>query len=126
MFFSTQTRLLFDQREKNKKFQVADTLSIQQTSDWIATVSLGNSTRPHAALRIALEMEPDAIFLLSDGEFRDDTLSWLRTVTTRNRRSGQKTSPIHTIGLFSNSGLSALSEVAQRTGGQFRQIRSPF
>ncbi len=72
---------------------------------------------------MALRLKPDAIFLLSDGEFRDGTLEALRR-KNRNRRdsAGQKNAVIHTIAFKSMAGAMLLRQIAAENGGTFNFI----
>ncbi len=126
IFFSDKTSFLFNQSPGKTEFQTPEQETLKKTQRWILSQDLGKSTRPQAALYTAVHMQPDAIFLLSDGEFRDNSLLWIRQLAINASKTDQKIPPIHSIGLFSDMGLSTLMEVSQLTHGEFRQIRSPF
>jgi hypothetical protein len=124
IFFSDRTEYMFRKGPNEVEFQPNTYESLARTRQWISSIDLGRSTQPLAALRTAVDMEPDAVFLLSDGEFRDSTLTWLRSTINRKTRANELVVPIHAIGLFSQAGLGCLREVASRSGGEFRQVMS--
>ncbi|HYO25429.1 MAG TPA: vWA domain-containing protein [Lacipirellulaceae bacterium] len=73
------------------------------------------------ALLMALEMKPDVIFLMTDGEAKDDLSSAdLRKLTKACRRSKTRINVIHFC--FEERPNSPLSELAKRTQGQFKSI----
>jgi len=94
---------------------------LRQVRSWLRQLDLGPNTLPRGAMELALAMEPDAIFLLSDGEFRDDTLEWLRLVNGY-LDSGQRVIPIHTVSLLSHEGRWTLQTIAAENQGTFVAI----
>lgn len=87
--------------------------------EWLRFVELGPATLGSAAMKIGLDLEPDIMFLLGDGDFQDDTV---REVLTR---ANAKTK-IHTIGLDihprsrADAGFAA---IARAFYGTYRNIR---
>ena len=80
---------------------------------------------PAESVDLALKLKPDAVYLLSDGEFRDNTLSNLRLV---NRVIKEDNIPdvktaIHTIAFQSVEGGPTLRQIAEENGGQFRFVK---
>jgi hypothetical protein len=67
-----------------------------------------------------LELNPDAVFLLSDGELQDDSLLRLRVLN--NRQGPSRQIPIHTIHLFSQEGRFTLQQIAVENGGSFTPV----
>ncbi|MEM9411630.1 MAG: hypothetical protein AAGA30_10985 [Planctomycetota bacterium] len=88
--------------------------------------------RPHSwtfcadAMAQALELEPDGIFLLSDGEFmdRDRVFSVLESNRLQFTDEGtpQPTIPVHTVALGSHKGQFTMQRIAEENGGLFRLI----
>ncbi len=123
MCFDAETKFMFNVRPGRKqKFQTADSGSILRVKRWLGSVQLGGATQPAEALCFALEMEPDAIFLLSDGELQDNTLRILNAV---NGKSSSSKTPIHTIHLFSEQGRETLRQIAAENNGSFTPITPP-
>jgi hypothetical protein len=101
--------------------------------DWMATIPTMPNTDPTDALRIAVEMSPDAIFLLSDGEFAERSRT-LRYLTAHNRELNKDSSSssrftpkvtIHTIAFWENVGEKTMRLIARTNGGDFRFIPPP-
>jgi hypothetical protein len=89
----------------------ADLLSKDQLNAWLRLIEPDGGTDPRGALALALALRPDAIFLLSDGEFPDGTAE---AVARKNPRR----IPIHCIEL-SGTGGDHLQRIAQDSGGQY-------
>jgi hypothetical protein len=115
---------------------------------WVSGQATGPFTRPKQALAYALQLQPDAVFLLSDGEFMDDSERFLRLYNRpapddeSDRESdveeegseGQRASeppgqrlapraiPIHTICFESKLGLETLQRIAVEHEGTFRFV----
>jgi hypothetical protein len=87
---------------------------------WLSQHRLGPATHPANAMALALKLDPDAIFLLSDGELQDDTLFMLRRMN--NGRSSFGQTPVHTIALMSHYGVATLRLIAGENGGTFNWI----
>ena len=68
---------------------------------------------------VGMLVEPDAIFLLSDGELRDNSLALLRV---KNQKDDKPIVPINTIHLFSNDGKETLETLARENGGSFTAV----
>jgi hypothetical protein len=88
---------------------------------WLATQEpdpAGDST-PWEAMEIALAMNPDAVFLLTDGEFYDpndvnDLEQVIRDAGARAR--------IHSVAFGSGIDIASLERIAARSGGTYRRI----
>lgn len=122
-FFDAVPHLMFNQRPTELQMVPANSNNIIRLRRWMASVSFGDDTRPLAAVRQALALQPDAVFLLSDGEFHDPTLAYFRINDTR-RTEGLLSRPIvvHTIGFKSQVGQATLREIADETGGTYRFV----
>lgn len=103
---------------------------------WIYHVSLTAGTDPRRALALARRMEPDAVFLLSDGEFNRPRIpmsdsAWLDAndeILNLDVQQGvekfYKNVPIHTISFENPFTKKAMSELSQATGGEFRYVKT--
>ncbi|HWB00162.1 MAG TPA: VWA domain-containing protein [Pirellulales bacterium] len=82
--------------------------------NWLKQVELQLGTKGKAAMQIAIDLKPDAIYILGDGAFTDDTASALRSMNT-------KKVPIHTLlfGSKSSKGRDSMEQIAQENGGTF-------
>lgn len=81
---------------------------------WMMNAMSYGGTEPQAALKYALDLHPDAIFVLSDGEFDPYVVS---QVTDINK---DFTIPIHTIGFQSNA--RTLKDLANQNRGKYRFV----
>lgn len=95
--------------------------NIERLIQWIASIQIGPGGSPHRALILALETEPDLIYLLSDGEFSPEVVN---EITRRNQRldgfgDPRRVSVIHTIDYGAVEKNSALRELARLNGGKY-------
>jgi hypothetical protein len=118
--FDIETTFLFNASPNRIKFSVIDTSIVPRVRNWLRSRTLGRDTRPANALQYALELNPDAVFLLSDGELQDESLSMLRMLN--NRQGPSRQIPIHTIHLFSQEGRFTLQQIAMENGGSFTPV----
>ena len=82
----------------------------RQHLEWVVKVQGGGGTDPREALKLALGLKPDVIYLLTDGVFDPKVAA---EVTKLNR---QKVS-IHTFCFGNDSGESLLQETARKNNG---------
>jgi hypothetical protein len=91
----------------------ADIASKGRMMEWLRLIEPDGKTDPRAAIGLALSLRPDAVFLLSDGEFPDGTVE---AVARKNPRK----IPIHCVDLSGGTGGDHLSRIARDSGGQYR------
>ena len=71
-------------------------------------------------MRLALQMKPEAIFLLTDGEFDSSDLAMLRDeITAGNKES---LTQINTIAFASENDVQSLQTIAQENNGIYRRV----
>ncbi len=119
--FDMETTFLFNSHPDRIKFSTMDSSIVPRVRNWLKSRTLGRATMPAEALHFALSMNPDAIFLLSDGELQDDSLLMLRML---NGRQVSRQIPIHTVHLFSEEGRFTLQQIAHENGGSFTPVRN--
>jgi hypothetical protein len=90
----------------------ADSQNKGQLLTWLRMVEPDGGTDPRAALRQALILRPEAIFLLSDGEFPDGTAQ--AVVHFNPHRI-----PIHCVDLSGGAGGDHLRRIARESGGKY-------
>lgn len=118
--FDARTSLLFNQKPDQVDFLAADGSTVQRVERWLRSRELGPATMPARALELALSLQPDAIFFLSDGELHDDSLYRLRWL---NVDDGQRRKvPIHSIHLISQDGRYTSEQIARENAGTFTYI----
>lgn len=124
--FDTTAHPMFNKLPPEGEFLKPTRENIAQLNYWVASIVHGNATMPASAIGIALRLEPDAIFLLSDGEITDATLAELRFYNRFQDSDGDiKVSvPIHTVLLYSDVGYLTLKTIADENDGVFTPVTS--
>lgn len=88
----------------------------ERLQQWLYTVELCLHTRGSDAMKLALSLRPDAIYVLGDGAFTDDTTNQL--TAAHNRRT-----PIFTLGMqVPDKGKSQLTRIAKANNGTYRLV----
>lgn len=119
--FDDKTTCMFNAPASRAKFYENSPETRSRLKHWLATRKLGPGTYPARAMAMALQMHPDAIFLLSDGELRDDTLYILRDINGFSTERRQV--PVHTVHLMSVEGRSTLQTIATENSGTFTPVQ---
>ena len=96
----------------------ADPLVIRRYMEWIFAVRGMDKTDPQAALLMALRLNPDQIYFLTDGDFS------YRCVRSA-REANLNRIPIHTIGFGGKEGEKNLQEIARDSQGTYQFIPEP-
>jgi len=92
--------------------RTADTQAKNLLASWLRLIEPDGGTDPRAAMRQALGMRPDAVFLLSDGAYPDGTVEEI------TRLNGRKV-PIHCIDLTGGLAGNHLKRIAAANGGRY-------
>lgn len=119
--FDDKTTCMFNSPASKAKFYQNDEATRLRLKRWLKSKRLGPGTLPATAMAMALKMHPDAIFLLSDGEIRDDTLFVLRQLNGFSTE--QRQVPIHTVHLMSLEGRQTLQLIATENAGTFTPVQ---
>jgi hypothetical protein len=90
--------------------------NLQTARKWIADVRPVGPTFPGTALKRALELEPDAIYFLSDGIFDAGIVDAVHQANTAKIA-------IHTICFEDRIGERVLQALAAQNGGKYRFVR---
>lgn len=114
IFFNDRTYPLYYPR-RFRKLLPATPLNKERVAQWILQAVPDGGTHPKKAIVLALELEPDAIFFLSDGEFDPETL-----IAVRNHN--EKNISVHTIGFENRQGEPLLEEMARQNRGTYRFV----
>ena len=85
---------------------------------------IGNPTFCAESVAKGLSMNPDAIFLLSDGEFydRENVLYVLGRFKDERRSSNLNPIPVHTVALGSHVGRWTMKRIADENNGVFKLV----
>ncbi len=90
--------------------------NVEEAIHWLFKVEPQGSTNPLPAVLLAAQLKPDAIFLLSDGDFSP-------LVATQISAFQAKALPVHTIGFESRVGERSLKLISDETHGTYRFVR---
>lgn len=114
MFGAPADQKLIPATKENKK----------KISQWLQAAQPFGGTEPGEAMRMALAKKPDAIYFLSDGELRDNTMFNLRfwNKAAKGADGLMRKIPIHTILLGSNSGRLTMKTIAEENNGVFTAV----
>ncbi|MFM8175262.1 MAG: vWA domain-containing protein [Pirellulaceae bacterium] len=101
--------------------------NLERTARWVQRVPIRGGRPPNDALDQAIELSPDAIFLLFDGETKVDVAAHLRQ---SNRvvdllLGEQVKVPIHTLGFYTRQYEASLQKIAEENGGSYQYIPPP-
>ncbi|WP_158222809.1 vWA domain-containing protein [Rhodopirellula sp. MGV] len=118
VFFSSSPVLMFDRPVHDAELVAATSGTKQQFQEWLQRLGPSGNTIPDSSLRLAIDLDPSAIFFLSDGEFQNAT-SAMNIVQNSGRRI-----PIHTIAFEDRRSCRNMLQVAEATGGSYRFIDS--
>ncbi|MEZ6133770.1 MAG: VWA domain-containing protein [Pirellulaceae bacterium] len=116
------------QREPAGSALYANQENVDHARRWIDTIRISKGDPPKDALEYAINLEPDAIYLLTDGDTTSDVTGFLRD---KNRVSDfiggeQVKVPIHAIAFYSPvEGQTLMKKVAQENNGQFIYVPDP-
>jgi hypothetical protein len=92
--------------------RVADALSKDDLIRWLRNIDSDGGTDPREAMAIALGFRPDAIFLLSDGAFPEQTVEAIAKLN-------KVKTPIHCVDLSGGAGGDDLARIAKESGGVY-------
>ncbi len=108
------------------KLVKSDSRSRKKAFKWLVNNRPDSWTFCAEALGKALSLKPDAVFLLSDGEFNDrqDVFFVLDTMNSKERLSPyeEQQIPVHTIALGSHFGRHTMKRIADENSGEFRLV----
>jgi len=126
LFFGHRTRVMFDRPPK--LVRASDT-NRKRLESWITTLYPGMGTDPRYGITHALRLKPDAVFLLSDGEFNGQATNFHQIPgnpkTERIIQRHLKMSiPIHTIAFEDLLNRRRLRNIATMTHGTHKFIGS--
>jgi hypothetical protein len=83
--------------------------------EWVSVIHADGSTDPRGAMNLAFNLEPDMIYLLSDGEFKYPVERDLLKIR-------QRKVVINTISFGTRGGEPVLKTIAERNRGEYRFV----
>jgi hypothetical protein len=90
----------------------ADVQAKNQMLSWLRLIEPDGGTDPRPAMRQALSLRPDAVFLLSDGAFPEGAVDQITKFNVQRI-------PIHTIDLAGGLAGNQLKNIARNNGGRY-------
>ena len=118
IFFDGKSHPMFAPNKAATQPLQATPENVQKYREWLRYVKLGYDTSPCLSIKHAVQLTPDAIFLLSDGEFSDPTAAFLRNNNADESKSDKATRiAVHTICFHSRDGQKMLERIADENGG---------
>ena len=87
-----------------------------KVQNWLSKVVISGGTYAFNAIKMAFKMEPDTMFLLSDGVFSDH----LEVANAFDSIRGQKTTRVHTVSIGQPSNF--LRRIAEFNNGTYQEI----
>jgi hypothetical protein len=100
-----------------KRLVEAQPNQLRQTVAWITGAVPTGFTDPWPGLSMAIRMKPDAIYLLTDGEFSTEVIEKVLLAQPESKKI-----PIHTIAFESQEGEATLQTISRLTGGTYRYV----
>lgn len=128
LLFSSGTLQLFGGSEYLPKPVGATTENKERLEKWLTTSFKGGGTDPREALRIAMRMNPSAIFMLSDGEFNGQEQQKQEQLLGGNAdafsivAAASYKTPIHSIAFEDRRSRENMKRLADMTEGEFRFV----
>lgn len=107
----------------------ATNANINSFAKWMGTVKNELKTNPYEAVKFALSLKPDAIYILSDGKFTDrgQTVRFLEEENVINdpELGYRPRAVVHTIAFWQRDGEEAMQAIAKRHKGTYRFVPQP-
>lgn len=115
------------EREPAERPLYATKENLEHARRWMDTLRIDIGAPPTKALSLAIEKEPDAVYLLTDGVTKVDVAEFLeRENRISDLINGQQVRvPIHTIAFYSLEGQQLLKQIAAENKGQFIYVPDP-
>ncbi len=113
-FFSDRAVPMFSPHPVSEPVKL-DRLTRAKLRRWISNRGSFGGTNPDEALQLALQMKPDVVYLLSDGEFP-------RTALTVAHSANKNGAVIHTIAFGYRGGEPLLKAIAEEHKGRYRFV----
>jgi hypothetical protein len=115
MLFATDAFRPSDQ----EGWQRARRTDIARMRRWLKDQGPSGATNPLPAFAaiFALDVPPDVIFFMTDGQIPEETPEQVARLNSRGRRA-----VIHTIAFGDQSGRAALQRIAEDSGGSYRYV----
>jgi len=111
----------FEGNVNKAQYVAATPENLDLMTRWLNIQVPAGGTLPLPAVKVALELQPDAIFLLSDGELQDDTRGFLFKINVQSKAE-EEIVPIHTVSAGMSMGAQLLEVISTENRGIFQQV----
>ena len=128
ILFSNTTRRMFDDESPAPVTIPATRRNKERIRKWLEGAGVGGGTDPRQALYVAFSIAPDAIFLLSDGDFnqvrkkKDNSFEGNPEAEELVAQLNLSLIPIHTFAYEDPSSKERMENLAQLSGGDYKYI----
>ncbi|MGB7344146.1 MAG: hypothetical protein WBD20_08025 [Pirellulaceae bacterium] len=129
ILFSDRYLQMFNENNMTPHTVNATTENKQRLATWIESAFRGGSTDPRDAVRLALRMNASAIFMLSDGKFRDVKPSNSNSVFRNDNldvfqivQAARMGTPIQSIAFEEPVACENMKRLSVITGGKYRFV----
>ena len=94
--------------------------NIKWAEQWIRNRGVGGGTDPRQALKFTFNLKPDTVWLLTDGQFADESgaLELIR------RSNGTRKARINTLAFRTRLGEELLKQIAEENDGNYRFVQN--
>jgi len=124
VLFSTGMKQMFNEESLLPQPVKATPENKERLKDWLWEDRAFGGTDPRDSLKLAFKMNPDAIFMLSDGEFRDERDGDPLSIDIARRQVNENTPiRINSIALEDDASKANMEELSDVSGGQFRFVK---
>lgn len=126
VLFSTQTRRMFDDGSLIPKSYKATTENKLKLRNWLKTTAVFGGTDPRKSVQIGLKMKPDAMFILSDGEFSSATspeLPETKEIVRQHVEKERVPVKINSIAFEDEMSKRNMLELSRASGGDFKFVK---
>jgi hypothetical protein len=114
-FFSDGTFPMGNPKSPPANLKAASSKNIAECVRWVSNLSASGGTNPLGAMKQAIDLKPDAIFLLTDGDFPEGVVDEIR-------KSNNGSTVINTIAFIEESGGPRLKRIASENRGEYRFV----
>ncbi len=121
ILFDGGVHRMFNHDERESALFPATSENKLRFRQWLTTARLGPDTFPFLAVRNAWALRPDAIYLLSDGDFKDSSQAFLRKFNRPCDHFGnpQHCVAVHTIAFHKRTGEPVMRRIAAENAGRY-------
>lgn len=126
LLYNNRTSVMLNAKTSTAGLVVASRDNKDECRAWLRKQRPRGGTFPASAMFIALSLDPDAVFLLSDGELQDNTRELLQFWNNEQADFDEPSTkiPINTISLGRDSeGQEMMRSIAAQNEGEFTWIR---